>query len=82
MALSADERAKLIDQYADGPRRLREASEEGRGVGADAVDGEEGDVERVGVVVEVARPLFLVVALDQWILFGHEHADARRGLCL
>jgi hypothetical protein len=25
MALSADERAKLIDQYADGPRRLRAA---------------------------------------------------------
>jgi hypothetical protein len=25
MALSADERAKLIDQYADGPRRLRVA---------------------------------------------------------
>src|SRR5712692_12107857 len=25
MALSADQRAKLIDQYADGPRRLRAA---------------------------------------------------------
>src|SRR5437773_11427046 len=59
------------------PRLGRQPAEYRNGVSTDRLDRRQRNLDRVVLVLELARPDVGVVADDDWLLLGQQIADAR-----